>query len=101
MTEELRIWNWTAQTLLHAGKMKEVTVELIKRNLNITALQVKWWNGNGWIDKKKYILFCSEETEKRGRNRTAFVEIKNVRPSTRGFETISKRKSRLRFKELF
>jgi hypothetical protein len=44
-------------------------------------------------------LFCSAEREDRGRNDTAFAEIKIVKPSTMKFEPISNRKSRLRIKE--
>ena len=43
--------------MLQAGKMKEITDELINWDIYIyiyiTALQEIRWNGSGWTDRKK------------------------------------------------
>jgi hypothetical protein len=59
--------------MLQAGEIQEITDELIKWNIHITALQETRWNGNGWIEKKEYTLLYSGETEKRERSGTAIV----------------------------
>jgi hypothetical protein len=81
--------------------MKEITLEIYKIAFTHNGLTRTSWKGTGWIEKKEYTLLCSAETEKRGRNGTAYVVLNNVRSSKRTFESINKRKSRLRFKECF
>jgi hypothetical protein len=56
--------------------MKEITVELTKLDLHLTALQENIWNVNCWIDKKEYNLLCGAETETGGRNVSTFVVLK-------------------------
>jgi len=57
--------------LLHAGEMKEITVESTKLNIKETR-----WNRNEWIDKKETAVFCSEEREQREINKITFVVLK-------------------------
>jgi hypothetical protein len=59
--------------------MKEIKVELRKRDLLLSALQENILNENEWKDKKDYNLLCGAETEKRGRNVT-HCSAKNVSP---------------------
>jgi hypothetical protein len=40
--------------MLQAGKLHEIADELIKYNMQITALQEVRWAESGWIRKKNY-----------------------------------------------
>ena len=53
---ELPIGTWNIQTMLKAGKIKEMAEKLIKWDVHIKAIQEIRWNGSGWLVKKDYIL---------------------------------------------
>ena len=47
------------RTMLQVGKMAEIGNELMKYDLDITALQEIRWKGYGRIKKPRYILLYS------------------------------------------
>ena len=53
---EFNIATWNVQSMLQAGKMEEITDELKRYNIQITALQEMRWPHNDWIGKKNYTL---------------------------------------------
>ena len=46
-------------TMLKAGKMNEIADEILKRQLQIVALQELRWKGAGHINKSKKTLYYS------------------------------------------
>jgi len=51
------IATWNIQTLLQAGKMYELSLDHIKYNIDLIALQQLRWCGQGYIHKKRlYII---------------------------------------------
>jgi hypothetical protein len=63
---ELQIGTWNVQTMLQAGKIKEMTEKLIKWDVHIKAIQEIRWNGSGWLVKKDYILLYGGERLQNG-----------------------------------
>ena len=51
--------SWNVRTMLQAGKMAEIANELLKYDLDITALQEIRRKGYGRIKKTRYILLYS------------------------------------------
>ena len=51
-------------TVLKAGKMNEIANEMLKTQLQITALQELRWKGDGQINKTKCTLYYSCSPEK-------------------------------------
>ena len=96
----LAIWN--IRTLLQPGKMKELSMELLKYKIDVVALQEIRWNGKGQIDKKDYsILYSGSDNENRGQYGTGFFMTKQMRKFLLGFEPISERLCKIRLKGKF
>jgi len=47
------VGSWNVRTMLQAGKMAEITDELLKYDLDITVLQEIRWKGYGRIRKPR------------------------------------------------
>jgi hypothetical protein len=79
--------SWNVRTMLQVGKMAEIADELLKYDLDITALQETRWKGYGRIKKPRYILLYSG-TEKQG-ERVGFIIKRSLENSIIGFEPIN------------
>ena len=55
----MKVGSWNVRKLLQAGKMAEIADELLKYDLDITALQEIRRKGYGRIKKTRYILLYS------------------------------------------
>jgi len=60
-------------TMLKAGKMNKIADEMLKTQLQITALQELRWKGIRQINKTKYTLYYNCNPEKTGQLRTGFM----------------------------
>ena len=86
--------------MLQAGKMAEIADELLKYNLDITALQELRWKGYGRIKKPRYILLYSG-AEKQGEQGVGFIIKRSMEHSIIGFEPINSRLCKIRIKGRF
>ena len=68
----MQVGSWNVRTMLQAGKMAEIADELLKYDLDITALQEIRWKGYGRIKKPRYTLLYSG-AEKRGEQGAGFI----------------------------
>ena len=57
--DDFRIGTWNVLTMLQAGKLAEVTDELIRYRIKIAALQEIRWKDAGELKKKHYSLYYS------------------------------------------
>jgi len=55
----MEVGSWNVKTMLHARKMAEIADELLKYDLDITALQEIRWKSYERIRKPKYTLLYS------------------------------------------
>ena len=99
-TMEFNIATWNIQSMLQAGKMEEIAVELKKYNIKITALQEVKWPHDGWIKKKNYILYSGLKTS-RVQHGTGFLITGCATQCIIGFEPINERMCKLRIKGKF
>ena len=88
------------RTMLQAGKMAEIANELLKYDLDITALQEIRWKGYGRIKKPRYILLYSG-AEKQGEQGVGFIIKRSLENSIIDFEPISSRLCKVRIKGKF
>lgn len=49
----IKVGTWYVRTLLAAGRLAEMAKDVERYNIDITALQVLRWGGEGRIDRKK------------------------------------------------
>jgi exonuclease III len=80
--------------------MAEIADELLKYNLDITALQDIRWKGYGKIMKPRYLLLYSG-VEKQGEQGVGFIIKRSLQRSIIDFEPISPRLCRIRIKGKF
>ena len=88
------------RTILQVGKMAEIANELMKYDLDITALQEIRWKGYGRIKKPRYILLYSG-AEKQGEQGVGFIIKRLFENSIIGFEPINARMCKVRIKGKF
>ena len=86
--------------MLQAGKIAEIAEELLKYDLDITALQEMRWQGYGRINKPKYILLYSGE-DKQGEEGVGFIINKSLKNSILEFEPTNARMCKVRIKGKF
>ena len=86
--------------MLKAGKMAEIANELLKYDLDITALQEIRQKGYGRIKKPRSILFYSG-AEKQGEQGVGFIIKRSLENSIIDFEPISSRSCKVRIKGKF
>ena len=70
------------RTMLQAGKMAEIANELLKYDLDITAIQEIRWKGYGGIKKPRYILLYSG-AEKQSEQGVGFIIKRSLRKKSR------------------
>ena len=80
--------------------MAETAEELLKYDLDITALQVMGWKGYGKINKPKYILVYSG-ADKQGEQGVGFMIKKSLKNSILEFEPTNARTCKVRMKGKF
>jgi len=88
------------RTMLQAGKMAEIADELLKYDLDITALQEIRWKGYGRIKKPRYILLHSG-AEKQGEQGVGFIIKRSMQNSIIDFEPINSRLCKVKIKGKF
>ena len=98
--DDFRIGTWNVLTMLQAGKLAEVTDELIRYRIKIAALQEIRWKDAGELKKKHYSLYYSG-SKKEGHRGTGFWVEKNTRESVMGFEPINDRLCLMKLKGRF
>jgi exonuclease III len=86
--------------MLQAGKMAEIADELLKYNLDITALQEIRWKGYGRIKKPRYVLLYSG-AETQGEQGVGFIIKRSLEHSIIDFEPINSRLCKIRIKGKF
>ena len=87
--------------MLKAGKMQEITDQIMSSQIQIVALQEIRWRGYGIIKKDKYSVYCSCNTNSTGQAGTGFIIQKSTMNKILGFEPISDRICKLRVKGKF
>ena len=97
---DFRIGTWNVLTMLQAGKLAEITDELISYGIKIAALQEIRWKDEGELRKKHYSVFYSG-SKKEGHKGTGFWVSKTARESVLGFEPINNRLCLLKLKGKF
>jgi exonuclease III len=88
--------------MLQAGKMAEIADELLKYDLDITALQEIRWKGYGRIKKPRYeytLLYSG--AEKQGEQGVGFIIKRSLENSIIDFEPINSRLCKVRIKGKF
>ena len=80
--------------------MAETTEELLKYDLDITALQEMRWKGYGRINKPKYILLYNR-ADKQGEQGVGFIIKKSLKNSILEFEPINATMCKVRIKGKF
>jgi exonuclease III len=93
----MKVGSWNVRTMLQAGKMAEIADELLKYNLDITALQEVRWKGYGSIKKPRYILSYSG-AEMQGEQGVGFLIKRSLEHCTIDFEPINSRLCKVRIK---
>jgi hypothetical protein len=68
MKSVLQLGTWNVQTMLLAGKMKEIA-----NKLKIYNIQETRWANEGWINNKDNTLIYGGETNITGRNGTGLI----------------------------
>ena len=76
--------------MLQADKMAEIAEELMKYDLDITALQEMRWKGYRRINKPKYLLLYSG-ADKQGEQGVGFIIKKSLKNSILEFEPTNAR----------
>jgi hypothetical protein len=77
--------------MLQAEKFHKIEDELIKYNMQITALQEVRWAESEWIRKKNYTFMNSGHKAVKSRSGTGFLITGNAVQSILGFDPISDR----------
>ena len=54
---EIALATWNVQTMLKPGRMKEIMEEIGKARVDVVAVQEIRWQGQGRIDKKRFLSF--------------------------------------------
>jgi len=88
-------------TMLKAGKMNEIANEMLKKQLQIIALQELRWQCVGQINKTKHTLYYSCNLEKTGQLGTGFMIRNEIKKNILSFEPYNERLSKLRIKGRF
>ena len=96
--ELLDIGTWQVNTMLKAGKMQEITDQIVGSQIQIVALQEIRWSGYGLLKKDTYSLYYSCNPNTTGQAGTGFVIQKSAMNKILSFETISDRICKLRIK---
>jgi exonuclease III len=92
------IATWNIRTMFNPGKMQEISNEIIKYNMHITALQEIRWAGQGKIIKKDFTLFYSRSALRTGIYGMGFIVRKKIMKYILGFVPISERICKLKSK---
>jgi len=83
-------------TMLKAGKMNEIADEMLKTQLQITALQELRWKGVRKINKTKYTLYYSYcNLEKTGQLGTGFMIRNEIKKNMLRFKIYNERLCKL------
>jgi len=88
-------------TMLKAGKMNKIADEMLKTQLQITALQELRWKGIRQINKTKYTLYYNCNPEKTGQLRTGFMVWNEIEMNILSFEPYNERLCKLWIKGKF
>ena len=97
---KMQVESWNVRTMLQAGKIVEIADELLKYDLDITALQEIRWKVYGRIKKPRYILLHSG-AEKQDEQGVGFIIKSSLENSIIDFEPISSRLCKIRIKGKF
>ena len=98
---EFNIATWNVRSTLQTGKMEEITDELKKYNIQITALQEVRWTHDGWIKNRNYTLLYSGLKTSKGQHGTRFLITGCATQCIIRFEPINERMCKLRIKSKF
>jgi exonuclease III len=60
----MKVGSWNVRTMLQAGKMAEIADELLKYDLDITALQEIRWKGYGKSRNQDILYYIVEQRDK-------------------------------------
>jgi hypothetical protein len=82
-------------TMLKAGKINEIADEMLKTQLQITAMQELRWKGFGKINKTKYTLYYSCNPENTGQRGTRFMVRNEITKNILSFEPYNERLCKL------
>jgi exonuclease III len=96
----MTVGSWNLRTILQVGKMAQTADELLKYDLDITALQEIRWKGCGRNNKSRYILLYSG-AEKQGEQGVGFIIKRSLENSILDFEPIKARICKVRIKGEF
>ena len=81
--------------MLKAGKMNEIVDEMLKMRLQIIALQELRWKRAGQINKTKYTLYYTCNSEKTGQFGTGFMVWNEIKKNILSFEPYNDRLCKL------
>ena len=74
--------------MLQAGKLQEIA-NIIKYNMNITAIQELRWKGSGIIKKENFTFCYSDLENEQGEYGRGFMVDSQTQKSIIGFEPIN------------
>jgi endonuclease/exonuclease/phosphatase family metal-dependent hydrolase len=97
---KIKLATWNIRTMLQVGKMMEIAEELLRYEIDITAIQEVRWKGSGEINKQHYTVYYSG-AEKQGAHGVGFIITKKMKNCCMGFEPINERICKLRLRGKF
>lgn len=92
---DYKIGSWNVRSLYRPGALTELKSQLLKMNLDITAVQETRWTGFGKQSGKDFDIFYSGSQD-RHEFGTAFIVSKRLRKSVLDFQQINNRLCMLR-----
>jgi hypothetical protein len=99
--EQLDIGTWNVIAMLKAGKMQEISDQIVGSQIQIVALHEVRWKGYGLLKKDKYSIYYSCSPNTTGCAGRGFIIQKAAISKVLGFEPISDRICKLRVKGKF
>jgi len=96
----IKVESWNVRTMLQAGKMAEIADELLKYDLDITALQETRWKGYRRKGNQD-ILYYTVEQRNNVNKVLGFIIKRSMENSIIDFEPINSRMCKVRIKGKF
>ncbi|KDQ71490.1 hypothetical protein L798_13017, partial [Zootermopsis nevadensis] len=97
----LNIGTWNVRTLLQAGAMNGIADEIMKKGMEIVAIQEIRWKNKRAINKAKISIYYSGKYDRQGECGIGFIVTRQMREAMLAFTPVSERICTLRVKGKF